>query len=97
MSSNHKNNDSANTEVIRKSQPLPLLVWQESAEAKENKLSKIVELETYRRSQEPVSESTIIGWELSPHESAKPVRLIMVSSGFAIRSVGNHTIQNIAA
>jgi hypothetical protein len=97
MCSNHKNNDSTNTDVSRKSQPLPLLVWQESAEVKENNHSKIVELETYRRSQVPVSESTIIGWELTSHVSAKPVRLIMVSSGFAIRSVGNHTIQNIAA
>jgi hypothetical protein len=97
MSSNHKNNDSTNTEAIRKSQPLPLLVWQESAEAKENKLSKIVELETYRRSQEPVSESTIIGWELSSHGSAKPVKLIMVSSGFAIRSLGKNTIRSMAA
>jgi hypothetical protein len=96
MSSNHKNNDPTITDDIKKSQPLPLLVWQESAEAKENNLSKIVELESYRRSHLAVSESTIMGWDLSPQGSTKPVRLIMVSSGFA-NSTGNNTIQSMAA
>jgi hypothetical protein len=97
MSNNHNSNDSTKTEGVAKNQPLPLLVWQEPAKAEEKNLNKIVDMEIYRRSQEPVSEATIMGWELSSYGSIKPVRLIMVSSGFAHRSLGKNTIQSMAA
>ncbi|CAK4814288.1 unnamed protein product [Aphanomyces euteiches] len=75
-----------------------LLVWQEAPHPQEKNHSKVVELTDYRRSQAPQVESTIVSWDLpTAAEPAKPVKLIMVSSGFAIRSFGGNGIQSMAA
>ncbi|QGQ96804.1 hypothetical protein EHS13_18920 [Paenibacillus psychroresistens] len=70
-----------------------LLVWQEAPLPQEKSHTKVVELSDYRRSQE----STIVSWDVPAVEAIKPVKLIMVSSGFTIRSFGGNGIQSMAA
>jgi hypothetical protein len=70
-----------------------LLVWQEAPLPQEKTHTKVVELTDYRRSQE----STIVSWDVPAVETIKPVKLIMISSGFTIRGLGGSSIQSMAA
>jgi hypothetical protein len=74
-----------------------LLVWQEAPRPQEKNHTNVVELTDYRRSQAPTVESTIVTWDVPTTEPVKPVKLIMVSSGFTIRGLGGSGIQNMAA
>jgi hypothetical protein len=74
-----------------------LLVWQEASRPQDNTSSKVVELEAYRLSHKPIVESTIVSWDIPAVDPVKPVKLIMVSSGFAIRGHGGSNIQSMAA
>jgi hypothetical protein len=74
-----------------------LLVWQEAPRPQEKTQSKVVELTDYRRSQTPTFESTIVSWDVPATEPVKPVKLIMVSSGFTIQGLGGSSIQSMAA
>jgi hypothetical protein len=74
-----------------------LLVWQEASRPQDNTPTKVVELETYRLSHKPIVESTIVSWDIPAVEPVKSVKLLMISSGFAIRSLGGSSIQSMAA
>jgi len=77
--------------------PQPLLIWQEASQAAAKQPGKVIDIGDYRRSQEALSEASIISWSLPAMDAAKPVKLIMVSSGFNIRSLGANTVQSMAA
>jgi hypothetical protein len=74
-----------------------LLVWREAPHPHEKNSTKVVELKDYRRDQMLNEESTILSWDVPTVELAKPVKLLMISSGFTIRSSGGSNIQSMAA
>jgi hypothetical protein len=92
MSSNKENINSG-----RVLKPIPILSWQEAAQTKETAQTNIVNLESYRRNLKPQSETTLLSWELPTVDAAKPVKLIMVSSGFVIRGLGGSSSINCKA
>jgi hypothetical protein len=74
-----------------------LLVWQEASHSQDSTPTKVVELESYRLSHKPIVESTIVSWDIPAVDTIKSVKLLMVSSGFAIRAQGGSNIQSMAA
>jgi hypothetical protein len=75
----------------------PLLIWQEAPQSAGKQSSKVVDMGDYMRSQEALSEASILSWNIPAVDGNKSVKLIMVSSGFKIRGIGANNIQSMAA
>lgn len=77
--------------------PQPLLIWQEARQLSSKATDKVVNLSDYVQSQEALAEASIVSWNLPGMDDVKPVKLIMISSGFKPRGLGINTIQSMAA
>lgn len=75
----------------------PILSWKNAPQTADKAENKVVNMYDYLRSQEALSEASILSWNLPVMDDVKPVKLIMVSSGFKLRGLGANNIQSMVA